>query len=272
MPTSAARANETAEQDAHGFAVRQIGPIALRAATREAAVAQMREAISTRSGKIFAFCNMHTANMASTDPAFASALEQMTVFNDGLGIDLASKFLFGAPFPENLNGTDLMPALLAELPRARLFLLGSRPDVAVRAASLLQKRHPHLVMAGQQHGFFSHEEGEAVAERIRRAGADVVLVGMGHPRQEIWAVEWGRSTGAVIICVGAFIDFTAGVFTRAPGFVRAARCEWFYRFLLEPRRLFRRYFVGAPTFFLTIARHRLSAAGGSHEQPGPSST
>lgn len=256
----AERTHAGAANAATAHPTRHIGGVALQAVTRDAAIATMTRAIATGGAGIFAFCNMHTANQARVVPEFAAALAQMTVFNDGIGIDLASRLLFGAPFPDNLNGTDLTPALLAALPPTRVFLLGSPPGVAEQAAAILQARHPHLCVVGTADGFFAATEAGAVAGRIRACGAQLVLVGMGHPRQETWAAEWGGSTGAVILCVGAFLDFTAGVVTRAPGFVRAARCEWLFRFVQEPRRLFRRYFLGAPGFFLAIARQRLRRA------------
>ena len=242
-------------------ACRRIGPVTLQVMSRDAALSKITQAVTDRNGAMFAFCNIHCASLAYSSPRFAAALSRMTIFNDGLGIDLASRLLFGTSFRENLNGTDLTAALLGRLPATRVFLLGSPPGVADRAAEILQGRYPHLLLVGTRDGYFPPEHAGDVARQIRSQDADLVLVGMGNPRQEIWAAEWGNTTGATVMCVGAFLDFTAGVFSRAPKWVRAVRCEWLYRFVQEPYRLFRRYFVNAPTFLLVVAKQRLRLGG-----------
>jgi N-acetylglucosaminyldiphosphoundecaprenol N-acetyl-beta-D-mannosaminyltransferase/alpha-1,3-mannosyltransferase len=97
---------------------------------------------------------MHTFNLALNSPAFSAALSKATVFNDGIGIDVASRILFGAPFPDNLNGTDLTPALLASLDRSTsLYLVGGPPGVAEEAARVLESRFACVSVVGCHHGF-----------------------------------------------------------------------------------------------------------------------
>jgi alpha-1,3-mannosyltransferase len=192
-----------------------------------------------------AFCNAHTADTAERDPAFAAAIEQAVVVNDGAGIDLASTLLFGEPFQENLNGTDLVDRLFERTERSlRVFLVGSAPGVAEHAARQLHARTPRHRVVGTAHGFFADKEVPDLVACIRASGADVVLVGMGHPRQEIWCAAHYREIGAITIAVGAYLDFLAGEVRRAPRWVRDLRCEWLYRLMQEPRRLWRRYLLG----------------------------
>jgi N-acetylglucosaminyldiphosphoundecaprenol N-acetyl-beta-D-mannosaminyltransferase/alpha-1,3-mannosyltransferase len=236
---------------------RRVNGVVLEVTNQQIAVARVLEAIQARSCEVFAFCNMHSCNLARRSPAFASALGRAIVFNDGLGIDIASRILFGAPFPDNVNGTDLTPAVLAALDRpTAVFLLGSPPGVAERAARVLESRFPQVRVVGCQHGFFSPSEDGEVADRVRATGAELVLAGMGNPRQELWAVAMALRTGAVVLCIGAFLDFASGRVSRAPRFVRAVRGEWLYRLALEPRRLASRYLGGAP-FLWAVLRERL---------------
>ncbi|MFV0625040.1 WecB/TagA/CpsF family glycosyltransferase [Sphingomonas sp. ac-8] len=196
-----------------------------------------------------AFCNAHTANTAERDPAFAAAIARAVVVNDGAGVDLASTLLFGAPFQENLNGTDLMDRLFEQTEQSlRVFLLGSPPGVAEQAARRLHARFPRHRVVGTAHGFFAEAEVPALLARIRASGADLILVGMGHPRQEIWCAAHYRALGGITIAVGAYLDFLAGEVPRAPRWVRRLRGEWLYRLAQEPRRLWRRYMIGNVVF------------------------
>lgn len=241
---------------------RRIGPVTLEVTGRAGAVDQMRGAIRGRTRQIFAFCNMHTFNCAERSDEFAAALSRMTVFNDGIGIEFASRLLFGEGFPANLNGTDLTPALLDVLdPGTSVFFLGSSPGVAQEAALRLAERHPGIRIAGARDGFFDDEEAAPIAEAIRESGAELVLVGMGHPRQELWAAAYGRATGGVTLCIGAFLDFSAGRVTRAPAMIRAIRMEWAWRMALEPRRMIRRYLGGAVPFLKSVLGERRARRG-----------
>ncbi len=183
----------------------------------------------------------------------------MTLFNDGIGVDLASRLLYGQSFEENCNGTDLTSDLLAALPRmTRIFLLGGLPGVGEQARSVIHERFPMADIVGVAHGFFERSQGDDLAMRIRETRADLILVAMGQPRQEEWAIRYGPSCNAVTICVGAYVDFIAGRIARAPAIIRAARMEWIYRMCREPRRLAHRYLVGNVTFMAATLKQRLS--------------
>lgn len=237
---------------------RSLGAVRCQVADRESAVRMVIGALGNGSSCIFAFCNMHTLNLARQIPELAAALDREIVFNDGVGVDVASLLLYGKAFPANLNGTDLTPAVLDALPHpTSVYLLGSPPGVAERAGNALTRRFRNVRIVGSHHGFFDDSESDAVADRIRSAGTDLLLLGMGNPRQELWAASHAKRIGATVMCVGAFLDFTAGVVPRAPYWVRAMRCEWAFRLALEPRRMTRRYLSGVAPFLWDVARQRL---------------
>ena len=176
------------------------------------------------------------------------------MLNDGIGIDLASKLLFGAQFPDNLNGTDFTPYYLRySRHRLRIYLLGGKRGVVETAAKLITETCPRHEVVGYREGYFPHSEDGLVASTISASGADVLLVAMGNPDQELWLRTNFDATGCRLgFAVGALFDFIAGEVQRAPVWVRTARLEWVYRLAQEPGRLWRRYVLGNPMFMLRI--------------------
>lgn len=244
-----------------GNSVRRIGRIAVRVTDRAAVIEAVDRHVAAHSPLTIAFCNAHTVNVAEHDDRLVAALGNAMVVNDGIGVDLASRKLFGRRFPENLNGTDLTPAILEESAAPlRVFLLGAEPGVADEAAVALRLRYPRHRIVGTHHGFFSEAEEPAVLAQIRATQPDLILLGMGHPRQEIWAARYAQMLDGVTMCVGAFIDRAAGRVPRAPAWVRKARGEWLYRLAREPRRLAGRYLLGNATFMARVWRQRGNGA------------
>lgn len=233
---------------------RLIGTLEIHVLRRREAISLILDGIGTRRPQLVAFANAHTVNLAARDEAYARVLNDALLLNDGVGVDIASRVLHGEPFPQNLCGTDLIPMLLdaAETP-LRIFLLGSAPGTAERAGTELNRRYGHLIV-GTHHGFFAGTDEEGVADSIAQADPDLVLVGMGQPRQEIWARRYFERFSGATICVGAFLDFTAGVFPRAPAWLQRWRLEWAYRLYREPRRLAGRYMIGNVQFLARLMR------------------
>jgi alpha-1,3-mannosyltransferase len=209
-----------------------------------------------------AFANAHTLNVAANNPDFRVALQNSLVLNDGIGVDIASRLLYGSRFPENLNGTDFTPNYLRATKNCyRIFLLGSQPGIAERAARRLSALYLQHTIAGCYHGHFDAEQLQEVIKLIRRSRADVLLVAMGNPKQELFIRDHLSETGCLIgIGVGALFDFLAGEVPRAMPWVQRWRLEWLYRLTHEPRRLAGRYLVGIPLFLARISRQWLSGA------------
>jgi exopolysaccharide biosynthesis WecB/TagA/CpsF family protein len=216
-----------------------------------------RALIHGRHTKV-AFCNAHTANVAVSNADFRMALGRFTVLPDGIGIDLAGRILAGRPFSANLNGTDIVPALVASSPRGlRIALIGGRSGVAERAAAALLRIDPRHMIVATCDGFAAPDAQAAWLAALEREPVDLLLVAMGNPLQELWIDR--RVTPAhatVAVGVGALFDFLAGEVPRAPELMRRLRIEWLFRLAQEPRRLFRRYVVGNPLFLWRVLRAR----------------
>ncbi len=204
-----------------------------------------------------AHANAHTINTAHDDPEYLGVLRRADlVLNDGKGVMLAARIL-RSRFPADLNGNLMTPLVLKHAADHgwRVFFLGAGPGVAERAANLLDRKLPGLTVAGIHDGFFDTDE--QVIDAIRSSGAEVVLVGMGNPRQEQWIDRsLDRTAARLAIGVGAFFDFVTGEVPRAPAWMNRLGLEWVYRLLQEPKRMWRRYILGNPKFVWRVVKQR----------------
>ena len=201
---------------------------------------------------------------------YAEKLGSFLVLNDGIGVDLASMLYEGERFPENLNGTDFVPDLLAHTTRSlRIYLLGGKQGVAEQAACKLIERFPAHQVVGARNGYFTAAEAGEVVAGINDVQPDLVLVALGNPRQEEFiAAHRDKIDAPVLIGVGALFDFVAGRVVRAPQAFRALRLEWLFRLLQEPRRLGKRYTIDTARFLITVGVLRLwSLLRGPVERP-----
>ncbi|MEO9614775.1 MAG: WecB/TagA/CpsF family glycosyltransferase [Nitratireductor sp.] len=227
------------------------------------AIAYLARRIRERRFTKVGFLNAHIANIASSDTRFAALLSDFVVLADGVGVDMAAKILYGAPFPANLNGTDFIPALLKSLQEPlTVGLLGASRDNVERAAARLQEMVPQHRVTVVHDGFFDAATEDEILARLGRSHPDVLLVAMGVPRQEYWIdgrLNADHCTAA--FAVGALFDFLSGAIPRAPSWVRWLRLEWLFRLGLEPARLWRRYIVGNPLFLCRVLLQKLRRAG-----------
>ena len=188
------------------------------------------------------------------DAAYAAAVNgAKLVLADGVG-DLCAARILGTPLPGRVAGSDLVPRLLARLAErgGSVFLYGARPGVAERAGESLQSACPGLRIAGTENGYISDET--ALLEALEREKPDLLLLGLGAPRQELWMAENRQRTPAVMIGVGGLLDVFAGDIPRAPESWQRLGLEWLYRLLCEPRR-FKRV-IRLPKILLLALRER----------------
>ena len=214
--------------------------------------------------RVVAFLNAHCVNVARSDPAYRDALLCADLLlPDGAGMRIAAK-LAGQPMGENLNGTDLFPALCerAAVHGVSIYLLGGQPGVAAAAAEAMQRRFPALRIAGTRDGFFTAAETDRAIADINVSKPGMLFVGMGIPQQDRWIADHADQLSApVLLGVGGLFDYYSGRIPRAPSIVRQIGCEWMWRLAQEPRRLANRYLVGNAAFVATALAHALVARG-----------
>ena len=242
----------------------KLGPLVILRQTRADALRLVLAALDGSGGRqAIGFCNAHTAEVALRNPAYARALGGMTLFNDGVGVEIAARVLEGRGFPANLNGTDFLPVVFGRLERpTRVYLLGATEGVAAEAGAKFAAVFPNVDIVGARDGYFPAGEEAGIVAEVAAARPDMLLVALGNPRQEMFINRNFDAFGVrVAFGVGALFDFTAGRARRAPEWARAARVEWLYRLAQEPARLLRRYTVETGRFLLAVLKLRLSGAG-----------
>jgi exopolysaccharide biosynthesis WecB/TagA/CpsF family protein len=184
------------------------------------------------------------------------------VLADGMPLIWASIFL-GAPLKEKISGSDLFPELCAWCARKgyRPFFLGGRPGAAQRSAEILKAEIPDLEVAGcyaPPYGFHKiPRQNDRTINIIRRAEPDILFVGLGTPKQEKWMVSQIKELNVPLsIGIGASFDFKAGMVKRAPLWMQKNGLEWFWRLLMEPGRMWRRYLVDDMNFFSLVLKQK----------------
>jgi N-acetylglucosaminyldiphosphoundecaprenol N-acetyl-beta-D-mannosaminyltransferase len=197
---------------------------------------------------------------AQRDEAFRRTINGAALVTcDTIGLLLASR-LRGGPLRERVTGVDLVDALAARSASRRdirLYLLGGSGDTAERAAEALRRRFPRVAIAGARDGYFAESESAAVAAAIRASGANVLLAGLGSPKQELWLARRLAETGCGVgIGIGGSLDVLAGNVVRAPAAIQRLGLEWAYRLAKEPRRWRRQ--LALPRFALAALAESLT--------------
>jgi N-acetylglucosaminyldiphosphoundecaprenol N-acetyl-beta-D-mannosaminyltransferase len=183
---------------------------------------------------------------ASRDPELRQIINECALINvDGMPVVWASRLL-GKPLKERVAGVDLFEALMRRAGEKgwRVFLLGAREEVVSKVAETYSGKYPGLVLAGYRNGYWKDEEEEAVAEQIRASRADLLFVAISSPKKEQFLGKYQANMRIPFAMgVGGTFDVAIGKVKRAPLWMQKSGLEWFYRFLQEPRRMFRRYFI-----------------------------
>jgi len=177
------------------------------------------------------------------------------VLPDGAGVVLASKIL-GTPLKEKVAGVEFADRLMDVMVEEgyRLYLLGSKPGVAELAAEKMTARHPGLIICGMADGYFRDEK--AVVEAINAAGADILFVCLGAPKQENFMQKHRQALRVrMMLGLGGTLDSFAGTVKRAPRWMIRMNLEWFYRLLKEPKRLGR--MMRLPKYVLAVLGRKI---------------
>ncbi|MBV9389134.1 MAG: WecB/TagA/CpsF family glycosyltransferase [Chroococcidiopsidaceae cyanobacterium CP_BM_ER_R8_30] len=192
------------------------------------------------------------------------------VVPDGVSLLWAAKFL-QMPLKGRVNGTELFERLcrVAAEKRLRVFLLGGRPGAAEKARENLQERYPGLKIVGTycpSYGFESKPaELAQINFKIKAAVPDILFVGLGAPKQEYWIYANHQELGVPIsVGIGVSFELVANIVKRAPIWMQKIGLEWFFRLMVEPHRLWKRYIIGNPLFIWLVLKQWLKLYSKSH--------
>lgn len=218
--------------------------------------------LSRNKSKIM-YLNIHVFNEAYKNKRLEETLRSADIlYCDGEGVRIGAKIL-GHHIPHRMTGADWIYDLcsLCEKKGFSIFIVGAKPGVTEKGIRVLKTRFPELKIAGYHHGYFNKFgiENDVVVDTINKSGADILLVGLGTPLQEIWIDKnFDNLNIPVIWAIGAVMDYVSGTVKRAPAWIHKNGMEWLYRLYLEPGRMWKRYLVGNSVFFYRIFKERFS--------------
>ena len=238
----------------------RVGELWVDVLTRDQALDALDALVAHGEGGSVFTPNVDHVVMVEHDAAFRAAYARAKLsFADGTPVVWASRLLRPV-IPEKLSGSDmLLPmAQLAARRGWRVYVLGGGPGSAAEAARRLRDEHGVRIVGTDDARISGHPDAaldRPVTARIRAARPDLVFVGLGAPKQELFIDRSLADMGPVVaIGVGASLDFLAGAVRRSPAWMSRAGLEWLYRLCQEPRRLWRRYLVQDPRFVLLVLR------------------
>ena len=207
------------------------------------------------------------------DPAFREAFNSSDyILMDGVPLVKFARSK-GMSVKEKVSGSDLIYSLCEHAAQRgySCFFLGGREGVPEAAATNLSERYPGLQVAGSYSPPFGFEKCESQLEetcmRVSKTAPDICFVCLGEPKQTMFAYKNANKLNAsFVLCLGAAIDFAAGSAVRAPKWMQDCGLEWLYRFMKEPRRLFKRYFVDSWRFLSIVKRYPIGSKSKSRSQ------
>jgi len=179
---------------------------------------------------------------------------------DGQAVVWASRFL-GKPLPERVTGIDLMQRLvkLAYEKKYKIFFFGAKEEVVKAVVDKYSQMYSPDIIAGYRNGYFKKEEEPIIAQQIAKSGADILFVAISSPKKEIFLNKYKNIINIPFIMgVGGSFDVVAGKVKRAPLWMQKAGLEWFYRFLQEPKRMWKRAFIINSLFVLYVLKEKFS--------------
>lgn len=203
--------------------------------------------------------NADKLNQCVTNEAIKQIVNESEIINaDGASVVLAARYL-GYSVPERVAGIDLMQELLrlANEKNYSVYFFGAKEEVLTDMLTIFKKDYPNLQVVGHRNGYFSTEEEETIQEDIREKNPDFVFVGITSPKKEHLIQKFmDNGVNSVFMGVGGSFDVLSGHIKRAPMWMQKTNLEWLFRVANEPKRLFKRYFVGNATFIKRVVHEK----------------
>lgn len=204
--------------------------------------------------------NADKINSLNTNHRLKEIINGCGIINaDGASVVLASRFL-KKPLPERVAGIDLMQKLVdvSEKKGYSIYLLGAKQQVVEKTAQVLKGKRKYLNILGIHNGYFKQQDWKEISEELKKLCPDIVFIGITSPLKE-YLIEYLQNDGnkSVFMGVGGSFDVISGNIPRAPLWMQKTNLEWLFRVMQEPRRLFKRYFVGNVTFINAIIKEKV---------------
>ena len=194
---------------------------------------------------------------ASRDASLKNIINNCDLINvDGMPVVWASKLL-GKGLKERVTGIDLFYKLIAASEKNgwSIYFLGAREAVVCNVVEILKKQYPNLKIAGFRNGYWAEEDEPTVVSNIQKSEPQLLFVAISSPKKEQFLAKYqNQMTVPFTMGVGGTFDVVTGLTKRAPNWMQKSGFEWLFRFLQEPKRMFRRYFINDMYFFWLLAK------------------
>lgn len=229
------------------------------ALTMEETLEKIQEYIEEKKCVQHVVINAGKVNLMQENKELTQIINDCPLINaDGQSIVWGSKIL-GNKLPERVAGIDIFTELvkISSEKGYRPYFFGATEEVVTKVVETFKEKYPKLEIAGYRNGYFKDEESRDIAEDIKNSNADILFVAFSSPKKEFW-IKKNMDTMSVPFAmgVGGSFDVVAGKTNRAPKWMQKCGLEWFYRFIQEPRRMFKRYIVGNLKFVKLLLENK----------------
>lgn len=206
--------------------------------------------------------NAFKVNLMEEDSRLREIVNSCPLINaDGASIIWAAKKM-GIPLQERVTGCDLFQELIkvAAEKGYKIYLFGAKEDVVKKVKRIFEEKFPTLQIVGYRNGYFTEEDEPEIVRDMAGSGADMMFVAFSSPRKEYWVNKYlNQLKIPFVMGVGGSFDIVAGITERAPVWMQRRGLEWFYRFVQEPRRMWRRYIIGNVKFIALTYKYKYRA-------------
>lgn len=200
-------------------------------------------------------------NLMEADPKLAEIVNACPLINaDGASVVWAAKRL-GIPLKERVTGCDMFQNLVrvAAEKGYKIFLFGAKEEVVTKVKSIYEKQYPGIQIVGYRNGYFTEKDEPEIVKQMHDSGADMMFVAFSSPKKEYWVNKYLNEIGIPFVMgVGGSFDIVAGVTERAPKWFQEHGLEWFYRFIQEPKRMWKRYIIGNTKFVALTYKYKFA--------------
>lgn len=219
----------------------------VNAISMDETIKEVEKIIENKKSTQHVVINASKVNLMEKDENLRRIVNNCPLINaDGASIVWAAKKL-GIPLKERVTGCDLFQELVAVAAKKgyKIYLFGAKEEVVIKVKNIYEKQYPGIQIVGYRNGYFKEEEEEEIVKNMAESGADMMFVAFSSPKKEYWVNKYiDQLNIPFVMGVGGSFDIVAGVTVRAPEWWQKHGLEWLYRFIQEPRRMWKRYIIG----------------------------
>lgn len=225
----------------------------------ESVTEKVFDSVKLNKSLLLTYFNQHCFNVYYEDEAYRNLIEQkFNAYQADLGVYFAAKFLNHSD-PKRIESTAINEIILKELIAKNIPVVIIGGNFEESFIQNQAKKHG-INLLFYKNGYFGEHELENIITQLNSFDVQAIFVGMGVPKQELFAEKLSSSLkNKVIICVGIFFEYYFGKTKRAPVFIQKIGLEWMFRLLTEPKRLWRRYLIGIPEFIFRVIKMKLDS-------------